>query len=220
MLCLVSCQPGEKADDESIEILRSPETSAVSPESGASSLPQSGQITTSAPGAAPANGQPQVLTAEQQAKVLDLMMNRLADRQSKGLGGGKITVNAAWKYDGYSYLSPNPASEIRARMVAIDLTVKGHTPDFDPDDIEIVDGLSKISYASDPHLTFIKAPGEPITSPKDIPHAPNPTRMLLIYAFPVDSSTFTLYYWGKDLLNEPMEFEESGWGLPFPEKVE
>lgn len=212
---LFSCERNAPEDDAAI--IRSPEKPpAATASSPSTSLPQSGDITTST-GVASTPGRRQ-LTPEEQAKALDLMMNRLADRQSRGLGAGHVRVNGAWQYDGYSYLSPNPASEIPARMVAVDLTVEGHTADFDPDDIEIVDGISKISYGSDPHLTFLKAPGEPVASPKEIPVAPNATRMLLIYAFPESSQKFTLYYWGKELLAEPLTFADSGWGLPFPEK--
>ncbi|MCB1230963.1 MAG: hypothetical protein KDN19_11880 [Verrucomicrobiae bacterium] len=215
-MLIVSC---EKNADENIEILHSPPV-AENADTGTpapATLPASGEITTSA-GVPNADGK-RPLTADEQAKVLDQMMNRLADRQSKGLGGGHVKLNAAWQYDGYSYLSPNPSAEIPARMVAVDITVEGHTPYFDPDDIEIVDGITGISYGSDPHLTFIKAPGEPIASPKEIPQAPHSTRMLLIYAFPKGSAKFNLFYWGQKLLGEPHEFADSGWGLPFPEKA-
>ncbi len=178
-------------------------------------LPPSGEITTSA--ATPSSPATRQLSPEEQAQVLNLMMNRLADRQAKGLGNGFVHVNGAWHYDGYSILSPNPASEIPARMVAIDLTVQGHTAEFDPDDIEIVDGLTMVSYGSDPHLTFLRGPREPIEDPREFPVAPKPTRMLLIYAFPKGSQKFTLFYWGQKLLKEPMTFEPSGWGLPYPE---
>lgn len=208
---LIACG---KSPEVGEEIIRSPDTPPA-PAVEKVTLPPSGQVTTSV--GATSSPETRQLSPEEQAKVLDLMMNRLAERQSQGLGGGRVKVNAAWEYDGYSHLAPNPASEIPARMVAIDLTVEGHTADFDPDDIEIVDGVTYISYASDPHLTFIKGPGEIITAPADIPVAPQPTRMLLIYAFPKASQKFTLYYWGEKLLTQPREFEASGWGLPFPE---
>jgi hypothetical protein len=181
-------------------------------------LPLSGDITTGA--LTPSSESVRVPSEEEKQRALDQVMNRLADQQAAGLRDAKITVNAAWPYEGYSMLSPNPASAIPARMVAIDLTVSGHTAAFDPDDIEIVDGITLVSYGSDPHLSVIRGPGEVITDPKAIPVAPAPIRLLLIYAFPKGTKTFTLFYWGQKLLDQPRGFDAEGWGLPYPAKTE
>ena len=212
---VISC--GKDPSEADAESPPAPSTSASSDTSGESSvlMPPTGQITTSAN--TPSSGERRILSPEEQSKALNLMMNRLAEGQARGLGDGTVTVHGAWEYDGYSYLAPNPESAIPARMVAIDLTVSGHRREFDPDDIEIVDGVTRISYGSDPHLNILRGPGEVITDPAKFPVAPAPTRMLLIYAFPKDTPTFSLYYWGQELLDEPMALEASGWGLPFPE---
>ena len=81
-------------------------------------MPPTGQITTSAN--TPSTGERRLLTPEEQARALNLMMNRLAEGQAKGLGDGTVTVHGAWHYDGYSYLAPNPESAIPARMVAVE----------------------------------------------------------------------------------------------------
>ena len=157
-------------------------------------------------------------TAEQKRLQQNLgnLLSDMAARQAKGLGGGTVRVNGAWIYKGYSHLAPNPDSPIPAHLVAVDVTIEGHTADFDIDDIEIVDGASLVSYASDPHFTLLDTDGEPAESGVDLPPVPLPIRALLIYAFPVGSPTFKLYYWGKDLLPEPREFAKEGWGLPYP----
>ena len=219
----ISCSESETDSTTSGDTILSPAPaesaapgSSATPSPGNTVLmPPTGQITTSAN--TPSTGERRLLTPEEQARALNLMMNRLAEGQAKGLGDGTVTVHGAWHYDGYSYLAPNPESAIPARMVAVELTVSGHRKEFDPDDIEIVDGLTKISYGSDPHLTLIEGPGKPIADTAKFPVAPAPTRMLLIYAFPRESQSFTLFYWGQELLDEPMSFEASGWGLPFPE---
>lgn len=212
LFLLSSC--GEKEQEATISAPKTP----TEPQGSIVVLPPSGEITTSA--GTPSTAETPQLTPQQQNKMLNVMIDRLKDQQAKGLGTGVVRVNAAWHYDGYSYLSPNPDAEIPARMVAVDVTVKGHTSAFDPDDIEIIDGVTMVSYGSDPHITFIKAPGELIENASEIPVAPAETRMLLIYAFPRNTQKFTLYYWGQNLLNVPRGFDESGWGLPYPEKSE
>lgn len=219
----MSCREGDEESSDSGDTILSPTRPTSPPPASPATaapgntviMPPSGQITTSAN--TPSTGERRLLTPEERARALNLMMNRLAEGQAKGLGDGSVTVHGAWQYDGYSYLAPNPKAAIPARMIAVELTVSGHRKEFDPDDIEIVDGLTKISYGSDPHLTLIEGPGKPIADPAKYPIAPAATRMLLIYAFPKESRTFTLYYWGQELLDEPMTLEASGWGLPFPE---
>ncbi|MCB1064434.1 MAG: hypothetical protein KDN20_16135 [Verrucomicrobiae bacterium] len=217
-LFLSSCGDRDSSTEGDGTTIVSPPPPAQAAPTNAVTLPPTGQITTSA--STPSSPSTRQLTPEEQSRVINQMMTQMADRQAKALNNASVKVNGAWYYDGYSTLSPNPASEIPARMVAIDLTVQGHTPDFDPDDIEIVDGLTMVSYASDPHITFLKGTEEIIEKPQEIPMAPHATRMLLIYAFPKSSPKFTLVYWGQKLLKTPMTFEASGWGLPFPEKAE
>lgn len=175
-------------------------------------LPSTGEITTSAPGPAPA---PE-LSPEQKQIVFDRMIQEMRKAQAEGLSGGTVTVNGAWQYSGYSHLAPNPEAVLPARLVAVDLTVQGHNENFDLDDVEIIDGLSMVSYGSQPHVTFLAGDAEPLAEGARIPAGPDPTRALLIYAFPEATPKFTLYYWGKNLLEEPMPFEKSGWGLPYP----
>ena len=133
-------------------------------------------------------------------------------KQAGGLGTGSVTVNKAWTYTGYSVLDAVQG----ARLVAVDTTVTGHTPAFDFDDIEIIDGANRISYGSDPHITLLSAEGKAQPGVRQMPAAPDPVRVLLIYGFPEKTRSFTLYYWGKNLLQENHGIESSGWELPFP----
>ncbi|MGB3117850.1 MAG: hypothetical protein WBE58_03445 [Verrucomicrobiales bacterium] len=150
------------------------------------------------------------------SQVMGKELHRLAVQQANGLGQGTVKVNGAWNYIGYSFLSPDPAATIPARLVAVDITVQGHTPAFDLDDIEIVDGGNQISYGSDPHVTFLTPEGTVLPDNQPVPVAPATTRVLLIYGFPKATPDFDLYYWGHRLTGHAVKVGESGWGLPYP----
>ncbi|MCB1204890.1 MAG: hypothetical protein KDN18_11570 [Verrucomicrobiae bacterium] len=156
------------------------------------------------------------LTEEEQKRVLEGVFRERARQQAAGLGGGKVVVNGAWPYSGYSTLAPDPAAAIEARLVAVDITVSGHTPYFDIDDIEIVDGASLVSYGSDPHAEPLQVDGSLLPQGEAIPIGPAPSRWLLIYAFPKATPRFHLYYWGKALTAQPVAFGEPGLSLPYP----
>ncbi|MCG8599843.1 MAG: hypothetical protein MI807_06860 [Verrucomicrobiales bacterium] len=157
------------------------------------------------------------LTPEQQKEVIDALMRTKAQEQAQGLGGGKVVVNGAWNYEGYSYLSPDPNAAIEARLVAVDLTISGHTQNFDVDDIEIVDGASLLSYGSDPHAEPLNREGKLLGQGDVFPAAPEANRWLLIYAYPKASPAFRLYYWGQELSgDDPVKIADSGWELPHP----
>lgn len=160
------------------------------------------------------------LTPEEQKIVVEKVMQARAKQQAEGLGGGTVQVNGAWNYTGYSYLSPDPEAAIEARLVAVDLTISGHTANFDIDDVEIIDGVKLISYGSDPHPEYLTMDGELMPSDQLPAAPPLASRWLLIYAFPKHSATFHLYYWGQQLTPEPVEIGERGMQLPFPEQVE
>ena len=160
------------------------------------------------------------LTAEEQQIVVDQLMQARAKQQAEGLGSGSVEVNGAWNYTGYSYLSPDPNAAIEARLVAVDVTISGHTAEFDIDDVEIIDGVKMISYGSDPHPEYLTLDGK-LMSAEQLPAAPpRASRWLLIYAFPKNSATFHLYYWGIQLTPDPLTIAERGLQLPYPEKVE
>lgn len=156
------------------------------------------------------------LNAEQQREVLDRILQAKARQQAEGLAGGSVRVNGAWNYTGYSYLSPNPEAAIEARLVAVDVTISGHNEHFDYDDIEIVDGASMMSYGSDPHLTPLTLDGDLLPVGEFLAPAPQPSRWLLIYAYPKASPSFHLYYWGRQLTPSPVPIAESGMELPYP----
>ncbi len=156
------------------------------------------------------------LDEEEQRRVLDNILQIRAKQQAEGLGTGTVRVNGAWPYSGYSVLSPNPEAAIEARLVAVDVTISGHTPFFDIDDIEIVDGASLVSYGSDPHVEPLRADGRLMGEDEAIPAAPAASRWLLIYAFPKASPRFHLHYWGKPLTSEPVGFGSAGLSLPYP----
>ena len=209
-LPLASC--GDRAEEASPPIDPAPAQSEPAP---SVTLPRTGDITTGS--LTPSTAPVRLPSDAEKQQALDTVIEGMRARQAAALENAQVTVNAAWPYEGYSTLSPDPASAIPARMVAVDLTVSGHTADFDPDDIEIVDGITMVSYGSDPHLAVIKGPGEVITDAKMMPIAPAPMRLLLIYAFPKTTRTFTLYYWGRNLLDKPRGFDAAGWSLPYPE---
>lgn len=156
------------------------------------------------------------LTPEEQKVVVAQLLKARAQQQAEGLGGGRVKVNGAWAYRGYSYLSPNPDAAIEARLVAVDITMSGHTPHFDIDDIEIVDGANLMSYGSDPHATPLTLEGKIMPEGRAPAAPPEPSRWLLIYAYPKQSPAFHLYYWGKALTNEVVEIQSSGMELPYP----
>lgn len=140
------------------------------------------------------------------------LINSMRKKQAAGLGSGTVKVNGAWEYKGYSYLDAVSG----ARLLAVDITITNHTPAFDFDDIEIIDGKHRTSYGSDPHITLLNADGKALPDIQQMPPAPGPVRVLLIYGFPKETQSFTLYYWGKNLLSENHSIEPTGWELPFP----
>lgn len=156
------------------------------------------------------------LTAEEQKVAVDQLMKARAKQQAEGLGSGGVKVNGAWNYQGYSFLSPDPNAAIEARLVAVDLTVTGHTGHFDIDDIEIVDGANLMSYGSDPHATPLTLDGKIMPEDQWPDAPPKANRWLLIYAYPKQSPAFHLYYWGKALTDKPFAIENSGLALPYP----
>jgi hypothetical protein len=189
-----------------------PESAAPPPPAGASS---GGAVPESA-GTTPGVSGPRPLTAEEQKQVIEEVIQVRAKQQAEGLGSGSVTVNAAWPYTGYSTLSPDPSAAIEARLVAVDVTVSGHTPYFDIDDIEIVDGESLVSYGSDPHAEPLGPDGALLPAGEAIAAGPAPSRWLLIFAFPKATPRFHLYYWGKALTPEAVGFGTGGLSLPYP----
>ena len=118
----MSCREGDDESSDSGDTILSPTRPTSPPPASPATaapgntviMPPSGQITTSAN--TPSTGERRLLTPEEQARALNLMMNRLAEGQAKGLGDGSVTVHGAWQYDGYSYLAPNPQAAIPARQ--------------------------------------------------------------------------------------------------------
>ena len=199
VLCLSSC---------------SEDSSVVSTPKGADAPAESVAV---APAATPVSELPAgELTTGEQKRAVDSVMQARAKQQAEGLGSGKVVVNRAWNYKGYSYLSPDPAAAIEARLVAVDVTISGHTPFFDIDDIEIVDGITLISYGSDPQAGFLKLDGTLMGKGELPAGAPEPGRWLLIYAFPKNTARFHLVYWGHQLTAKPIPVQDEGLALPFP----
>lgn len=199
LLLLVAC--GEKPDTANAP--EAPEAAA------AESAPVDNPIVIEAAKARP-------LTEAEQNQVIDGVLQARAKQQAEGLGSGRVKVNGAWPYTGYSTISPDPGAAIEARLVAVDVTISGHTPFFDIDDIEIVDGASLMSYGSDPHAEPLRPDGTLLPLDEPVPVAPAASRWLLIYAFPKATPRFQLYYWGKALTPGPLGFGEKGISLPYP----
>lgn len=161
-------------------------------------------------------GDTRQLTPAEQRIVLDQIMQARARQQAQGLGSGKVTVNGAWNYTGYSYLSPDPDAAIEARLIAVDITVAGHTNHFDIDDIEVVEAGSYMSFGSDPHATPLNLNGELLKEGDFLAAPPKANRWLLIYGYPKNSENLRLFYWGQELTTKPIPIAESGFELPFP----
>ncbi|MEM1442441.1 MAG: hypothetical protein AAGF67_08865 [Verrucomicrobiota bacterium] len=196
-IAVTACEKAEQSDPEPGEVTESPASAGIQ-------LPESGQ---------------RPLTAGEQKVVVDQLLKARAKQQAEGLGSGGVRVNGAWDYRGYSYLSPNPDAAIEARLVAVDITISGHTEHFDLDDVEIVDGASLMSYGSDPHATALTLDGEILPADKWPDAPPKASRWLLIYAYPKQSPAFHLYYWGRALTTAPVPFKKEGLELPFPPAV-
>lgn len=156
------------------------------------------------------------LTPGEQKQLLDQILQVRARQQAEGLGAGSVKVNGAWNYSGYSTIAPDPAAAIEARLVAVDVTISGHTPFFDLDDIEIVDGATLLSYGSDPHAEPLGPDGKLLPLTEAPAEAPAESRWLLIYAFPKATPIFHLFYWGKQLTFKPVEVGRAGLSLPYP----
>lgn len=156
------------------------------------------------------------LSTEEKSRVVDGILQARAREQAEGLGGGSVAVNGAWHYTGYSYLSPDPNAAVEARLVAVDVTVSGHRPTFDLDDIEIVDGETLVSFGSDPHIEPLTLEGELMPPGKGPVPAPRASRYLLIYGFPKNLDEFRLFYWGQQLTVQSEKVAGSGWELPYP----
>lgn len=218
-LVLSSC--GEKSNSSSTpDEVASPPSAESSPQVPAATEAGASAVDPSPVPAAPVvplAQSEQPLTTGQQKEVLDQVLAEEARRQAEGLGSGMVRVNGAWPYVGHSTLSPNPEAAIEARLVAVDITISGHTPWFDLDDIEIVEGKVDVSYGSDPDIEPLRADGTLMNPEEIIPAAPNASRWLLIYAYPKASKSFRLYYWGKELTPTPIVFGTGGLSLPYPE---
>ena len=156
------------------------------------------------------------LSPEEQKQVMNRIIQERAKQQANGLGTGSLKPNQAWNYTGYSYLSPNPETAIEARMVAVDITLTGHTADFDIDDVEIVDSKTFASFGSDPHVEFLSLDGKLMKMGDRPAPAPRASRWLLIYAFPKSLDEFRLFYWGRQLTAAPVKIDPDGWEIPYP----
>lgn len=206
MLSLCSCGGNPTVEQE------------TDPPSKPNQQPSQGTTQTS-PTISTQNGLKRHLTPKEKSEVVDKILQARARQQAAGLGKGSVTVNKAWNYTGYSYLSVNPEVTIEARLVAVDLTTSGHTVNFDFDDIEIVDGDTMISYGSDPHAVPLNlSDGQLMPLNQGPASAPRASRWLMIYAFPKNTKTFNLFYWGKKLTLQPMDIAPEGWELPYPEE--
>jgi hypothetical protein len=101
--------------------------------------------------------------------------------------------------------------------VAVDVELAGYTSDFDLDDIDLVDGVTGENYGSDPQIALLISAGQLAEDEsKNRPKAPNPLRVLLIYAAPPSLTSVRLSYWGGDLTAAAMSVSGSGPALPKP----
>ncbi|MCA9027403.1 MAG: hypothetical protein KDA86_19490 [Planctomycetaceae bacterium] len=145
-------------------------------------------------------------------------MESVSREQSQGLNDAKVTVHRAYEYSGYTWLEP---IEI-AKLIAVDVEFRDYNQGLDLDDVDIIDGDSNENYGSDPHIASLTLDGtlSPDVDDSSWPDDLGPLRVLLIYAFPKDSKTIKLGYWGQELTPKPIPISGDGPVLPKPNPSE
>jgi len=99
---------------------------------------------------------------------------------------------------------------------------RNYNQGLDLDDVDIIDGQSNDNYGSDPHIANLTLDGKLAGDVDDSswPDDLGPLRVLLIYAFPKESKTIKLGYWGQELTAEPVPISGDGPSLPKPKARE
>lgn len=143
---------------------------------------------------------------------------RLSREQSQGLIDAKVTVHRAYEYSGYTWIEPIET----AKLIAVDVEFRNYNEGLDLDDVDIIDGHSNDNYGSDPHIVNLTFDGKLATDIDDSswPENLGPLRVLLIYAFPKESKTIKLGYWGRDLTPQAIPISGNGPSLPTPKQNE
>ena len=106
-------------------------------------------------------------------------------------------VHRAYDYDGYTWKEATDAT----RLIAVDVELRNYSQGLDLDDVDILDGESNENYGSSPQIANLTLDGKLAADVND-PSWPDdlgPLRVLLIYAFPKESKTIKLGYWGHEL---------------------
>ena len=135
-------------------------------------------------------------------------------RQSAAGDEAVATIHRAYPYEGYSWFEP--AAD--AKLVAVDVEFVGYTPDFDLDDIDLIDGVTGENYGSDPQIALLTPDGQLAKDEaREWPAAPKPLRLLLIYAAPRSLQSVRLGYWDMDLTARAFPIAGGGPSLPQPE---
>lgn len=141
-------------------------------------------------------------------------LEEIANQQAKSLEKASVSVKAAYNYKGYSYIEPVSI----AKLIAVDVEFSKYGQNFDLDDVDIIDSDTDENYGSDPQIVLLNKEGEILPDDTEWPEAPGPIRVLLIYAFPKDSKSVKLGYWGSVITDKSVKLEEGGPVLKNPEK--
>lgn len=143
-----------------------------------------------------------------------LSLEDFTKQQTKALEEMIVSVKAAYNYKGFSYLEPNEAE----KLIAVDVEFSNYSKDFDPDEVEIINGDTNEVYGIANTIAPLNEKGEVILEEHILPEAPGPVRLLLVYAFPKDSNSLKLRYGGRVIPDKSVKLKEGGPVLKDPEK--
>lgn len=143
-----------------------------------------------------------------------LSLEEFTKQQTKALEEMIVSVKAAYNYKGFSYHEPNEAE----KLIAVDVEFSNYSKDFDPDEVEIINGDTNEVYGIANTIAPLNEKGEVILEEHIMPEAPGPVRLLLVYAFPKGSNSLKLRYGGRVIPDKSVKLKEGGLVLKDPEK--
>lgn len=137
-------------------------------------------------------------------------LREVAKKQSTASANAKCAIQEAYLYDGPRPFPRPPNIEV----LAVVIEISGYADGFDFDDIDLIDADTGENYGSDPGLWPLTADG--LADVKaEIPAAPGPATVLLLYGYDKVPRRIKLGYWGKEIVTEPAKVADSGRAL-FP----
>ncbi|WP_162025199.1 MULTISPECIES: hypothetical protein [unclassified Lentimonas] len=136
---------------------------------------------------------------------LKQLAQELGRRQADSAIGAKVEVVSAFPYLGKTWVEPVEG----ARLIAVELVVYDHGDALDFDDFEIINGMTKVSYGSDPDIKFLNMKKQEVEWSPTSSGEPGRAHVLLIYAFPEEQDNFGLRYWGLDFESEKLVIQRN-----------